>query len=440
MPELNHSLPYLFFVDYLDIWASSALIIFFCLAPFKGRLLKPPLKIAATLFLMFVIFMITLLTIFYFFGETLFMMLAYGLGVVLLVILFLYYKKVIDDGVNKLLFVFFAALHISFFVDTPFVILQSFGIDTDTIAIRLLFIVFAIPLIWAYYRVLVPRLMQIDARHMKGLWLVPLALYVLGEILIMDDLTLDRSGAYMYSVYMAVSLLLYTLLIFMLSGLEKNIRYEFELSSTNRLLEMQREQYQRMAQNADIVKTMRHDIRHHLVAISQLTDEEAVRGYIADLSTQRLISPQEEIYCKNHAVNAVVAHYLGIAEKEGIAVETRLHVPEDVGTMPIIDLCVVMGNLLENALHACLRMTEGQRKIHATARVDGNALVIVIENSFDGTWREKDGVYLSIGADGESREGIGMVSVNSICKKHGGLLRVETDDGVWKSSALVELG
>jgi len=78
-----------------------------------------------------------------------------------------------------------------------------------------------------------------------------------------------------------------------------------------RQLDMQREQYERMAQDAEATKKMRHDLRHHLAVIGRLAEEgdaEKVKGYVDDLAG-RAIALQEKTYCKNYAANAVAAHY-----------------------------------------------------------------------------------------------------------------------------------
>jgi len=210
---------------------------------------------------------------------------------------------------------------------------------------------------------------------------------------------------------------------------------------TEKQLDMQREQYERIMQNERDEKAFRHDLRHHIAVIRQLAeDEKAVKtkGYVDDLAGQA-IAAQEKTYCMNYAANAVAAHYLRIAEGEGIAVEAALKVPEDTGSVPAMDICVILGNFLENALEACRRMERGDRFIQVRSRIDGDTLSIVVTNSFNGIWREENGVYLSVKDSEEMREGTGLSSVKALCEKHRGLVHYEIAKDVWKSSALVHM-
>ena len=114
--------------------------------------------------------------------------------------------------------------------------------------------------------------------------------------------------------------------------------------------------------------------------------------------------------------------------------------PEKAGSVPDMDLCVIMGNMLENALEACRRMEGEEQFIKVRAIVDGIFLTIVVENSFDGNWQEEGGAYLSRKEASNIRGGgVGLSSVRAVCEKHGGMMRIEINGKTWKSSALVNM-
>lgn len=228
----------------------------------------------------------------------------------------------------------------------------------------------------------------------------------------------------------------------LLSEAEK-LRLEYEVGAMAHQLAMQREQFERLTRNVETVKFMRHDMRHQLKVIGELCgagDTIKLGEYVRGM-TDNLTGLREEMYCANYAVSAIAAHYLGLAESEDVAVDVRLDIPEDTGNVPAMDLCVILGNFLENAVEACRRMERGNKFVRVRSRIAGDTLSIVVENSFDGLWRVKNGTYLSRkeNAEAQDREGVGLSSVRAVCLKHRGLAQNEIIGDVWKSSALVHM-
>lgn len=279
----------------------------------------------------------------------------------------------------------------------------------------------------------------------KVIWLLPTLFFAFAMVAqnIFSGVTSSPS-------YVIIRFLIGCSVIIVCYVLAKSLREESEKAAlteharvTDRQLAMQREQYERLMENAETVKSMRHDMRHHIAAIGRLAEEEnagKVSGYLEGFAG-KLIFAGEKSYCTNYAVDAVAAHYLGLAASEGITVEARLGIPEDTGAVPAMDLCVILGNFLENALEACRRMERGDKFIRIRSRMDGDTLSIVVTNSFDGLWNEKNGAYLSRKEiSGDAREGVGLSSVKAVCEKHRGLAQFEITGDIWKSSALVHMG
>ena len=88
-------------------------------------------------------------------------------------------------------------------------------------------------------------------------------------------------------------------------------------------------------------------------------------------------------------------YYCALAKREQIPFSVQLDLPE---CLPVdeIDLCLVLSNLLENALEASLRTAPARRRIELTACLHGNSLALIqVENTYDGVIREKGGVFQS---------------------------------------------
>lgn len=221
-----------------------------------------------------------------------------------------------------------------------------------------------------------------------------------------------------------------------LALLEENHRLEKELSLLERQARMQEEHYRRITEAALLEKQQRHDFRHHIAALRGLLEKGETHAAAAYLDALAAPSAGESLpsVCQNETVNAVALHYLDIAARSGIAdCSIRLEIPEDTGSVPAHALCVIIGNLLENAVAACAGADAPF--IRMRGRLADGILTIVMDNRYASIRRTPEGNFLSEKPGG----GIGLISVRSIAKKYDGGCRFEATDTVFSSSVYLRL-
>ncbi|GEM_PF-5908598 len=142
--------------------------------------------------------------------------------------------------------------------------------------------------------------------------------------------------------------------------------------------------------------------------------------------------------CQNYAVNALANQYRYLAERERIPISFQLDIPQTPGNIQNVDLCRIFGNLLENAIEACLRMKQGQPKIAVSSIVAGQMLILVVDNNFDGDIYIKKGQYLS--RKRESGIATGLSSVAAIAEKYHGQTSFQINNNVFKASVRLFMG
>ncbi|MDI9497693.1 MAG: GHKL domain-containing protein [Bacillota bacterium] len=219
---------------------------------------------------------------------------------------------------------------------------------------------------------------------------------------------------------------------------QENERLEYQIRAMNLQQALQRQQFQKIAENEAQVEAQRHDLRHHLAVLWELYEQDdrgKLRNYLEALN-HRLPAGGRPRLCENYAVNAVATHYAGLAKQAGAEVAVNLSVPADLPPELESDLCIIIGNLMENAVEACARMTGEERFIHVNSRLQYGVLTIAVDNRFEGDLRRQDGVFLSSKREGE---GIGLSSVSAVAKKHGGNAEFEVRDTVFRASVYVRL-
>ena len=171
--------------------------------------------------------------------------------------------------------------------------------------------------------------------------------------------------------------------------------------------------------------------------ISGLTEAgrlDELKSYLSQYESE--LSDARPTLCANAAVDALAGHYDYEARRQGIPVEWKLELPRFL-PLPEADLCTILGNLLENALHASQKLPPEERQVKVLARMLSPAMMgLMVENRYDGVLKKQGRVLHSTKHDGQ---GIGLVSVETTVHRYNGNLTVETGGNVFRANVLLNL-
>lgn len=222
----------------------------------------------------------------------------------------------------------------------------------------------------------------------------------------------------------------------LLKGEKHQLKYEVALMQIQ--VESQKKHHSLLLENAEAIKVKRHDLRHQLAVIRGLNisgDKGKLTNYLDDL-IEELPLDHSATYCENIVVNAIISHYVSLAEKHGIELEIKLNVPEHMDKISDSNLSVIFGNLFENAIEACRYVPEGNRFIKLHSRLQYETLTITMDNSFDGKIDKHKEKYIS---RKRGEVGTGIISVTGVAENHGGNASFDTSKGVFLSSVYLRV-
>lgn len=213
----------------------------------------------------------------------------------------------------------------------------------------------------------------------------------------------------------------------------EGLREGARLAAQNEQLEMS---YELLAQKIEQTKRSSHDLRHHMAVLNkyaQSGDLAGVTDYLSDY-TKSLPAGEELHFSSNPAIDAVARYYHAIAVAEGVDIRIRISLPET--SLPEQDLCVLCGNLLENAIEACRHLPPEERYIRFGVTFQESFLTIVSDNSFDGAYEKKDGAFSSRKRPGK---GIGTASIRAIGEKYQGYAEFSASASQFQASVVLQL-
>lgn len=173
----------------------------------------------------------------------------------------------------------------------------------------------------------------------------------------------------------------------------------------------------------------RHDYHNHMqVMKAQLTmgSLEGIEAYLDKLERE-LDRVDTLVKSGNLMTDAILNSKLTLARRKDISVNCTAKLPEQ---LPVedVDLCVILGNLLDNAIEGCGRMEKGDRFLRVYLAVNGNQLYFSVQNSAkeEPDFEERNYITKKRG-----NHGLGMKRVKAAVDKYQGYLNLANEPGIF---------
>jgi hypothetical protein len=173
--------------------------------------------------------------------------------------------------------------------------------------------------------------------------------------------------------------------------------------------------------------TYRHDMRHHFAFLQGLASKEHIVGIKEYLKTAQsdmdAITPLR--FCENETVNLILSAFATKAKKSEILLTIDAKLPDSL-TFSDTELCSLLSNALENAIHACENIADSNKRyIKLRLYSKNNKLCIDVRNSY----QTEPTFYQGFPVSKEQGHGFGAKSMAHIVEKHGGVFQFSVQDG-----------
>lgn len=202
----------------------------------------------------------------------------------------------------------------------------------------------------------------------------------------------------------------------------------------DQVLAKQREEVQNIYET---MRGWRHDYHNHMqtmTAYLSLRQIDEALTYISHLE-EDLDSIDIAIRTGNVSVDAIVSSKVSIARKNDITVNCKAQVPKTLSVSDV-DLCAILGNLLDNAIESCARVEPERRFLRIYIGIYRRQLYISVSNATRERKRKKQSELIT-GKNGE--HGFGLQRIDRIAQKYDGYVNRKNEPGVFATEIMLPL-
>lgn len=186
------------------------------------------------------------------------------------------------------------------------------------------------------------------------------------------------------------------------------------------------------------VRGWRHDYHNHIQLMKIYLEDNMISelgSYLNELQND-LINVDRVVKTGNVMADAILNSKLSLAKNKSIRVDAKGFIPEKI-TIASIDICAVLGNILDNAMEGCMTVkNQEERFIRVYIDVLKGKLYISVSNSSGKKVKKIGGKYISTK---KGNHGYGLFRVDQIAKKYNGYINRQDEEGVFATEIMFPL-
>ncbi len=177
-------------------------------------------------------------------------------------------------------------------------------------------------------------------------------------------------------------------------------------------------------------KALRHDFKHSLSALGILLERGQTQEAKELIQKHLTLADASNTYIntENELLNAIINSKLSTASQHGI--KTSVAISSSCAEIDGIDLCNLLGNLLDNAIEACANDDIANPEIRCKIYSDRSKISILVQNTVCGSVLDKNPSLISA-KDDKIAHGYGLKTVRSIVDKYNGLTDIYEEQGMF---------
>ncbi len=281
---------------------------------------------------------------------------------------------------------------------------------------------------------------KLPLKHLGSVWGYMIFVFVTSIVsifLVLDYMHLILGNTTkQFVTLLAVSLIIVMniMLFYIIDKINEHFETKHNLDTAKELIDSQKATYKTLYENQQEIRKIRHDLKNSMVGILYELENKKTEDAIGRVKgILELLEEQRFSFSGNNIIDALIRFKKKEAEKYGIALEEAIFLGETLNIDPI-DLSVLLGNALDNAIEATAKQTTRPKTIFIFITYKQENLLMIIKNPVDSLI---DTTNLETTKQDKPHHGFGILQMKQLAKKYNGEVFLECTEEQFKTSILI---
>ncbi|NMA65400.1 MAG: GHKL domain-containing protein, partial [Clostridiaceae bacterium] len=282
---------------------------------------------------------------------------------------------------------------------------------------------------------------NIPLKYWVVLTSVPISSFILANVNAINDF--NYSYERLVPVFFTLLILIFiNVIIFVIfDEIIRTVELEKTKNAFSRQFNKQQAYYKQMIENNTNTRRIWHDMNNHFIIMQnllELNELDKIKKYLGDL-TKQVKNNGALINTGNLVIDSIVSEKKSFATKNNCDLIYEVNIPNNINLEPV-DLCIILGNALDNAIEECQRIEDTLLKKDIILKIiyKNNQLFISVSNPMSGEPIKKDGRFVTKKTDAKNH-GFGLRNIESIVLKYDGILDIMTENNIFKLNIALKI-
>ena len=248
-----------------------------------------------------------------------------------------------------------------------------------------------------------------------------------------------NSSLFVLTAVSTLALLFTNLVVFdQYCQIQRDAEINKQYQLLQRHLMSEKEQIHLLNEQQQEVRRLAHDVKNSLLPVVNALNQEDPR--IAKTLLVQILDGfsqgPERIETGYSLIDAILSQKQKQSQERQIRLDVAHHL-HDIQRISDIDLSVILGNALDNAIEATAQTEDiNRRVISLSLKTEKGLLSIKLKNPISGQLITRNGQYLSTKSD-HKNHGLGLSSIRMLVEKYQGLMQIDTTENTFSLTILL---